>query len=175
MMLKIAHEMTPEEYIDYAEQHPDTHFDFIDGELVEVSPKVFHSWIQALLARVFGNYLEDNHSEFDVYTEAFHVLDGVKLQPDVSINKPTDEDYFTAPPLVAIEIRSDTQSREAQRRKARDYITRGTPLVLLVMPHESIEVFRPGYDTVTLGPDATLTGYDVLPGFELPVSRLFPD
>ncbi len=174
-MLKFVQEMTPEEYLDYAEQHPDTRFDFIDGELVEVSPKVIHSWIQALLARVFGNFIEDKGLALGVYTEALHALEDRKFQPDVSINTPTDADYFTTPPLLAVEIRSDTQSREAQRRKARDYIAHGTPLVLLVMPQESVEVFRPGQDRVVLRSGDTLTGYDALPGFEFPLSRLFPE
>jgi Uma2 family endonuclease len=174
-MLKLSAEMTAEDYIAYAEAHADTHFDFIDGELVEVSPKVVHAWIQAFLARMFGNYLEGKALGVAVFTKALHVLDGEKLQPDVSINRPTHDDYFTAPPLVAVEIRSDTQSREAQRRKARAYIAHGTALVVLVMPTESVEVFRPGHDAEILALEDSLIGYDVLPGFELPVSGIFPD
>ena len=173
-MLIAAQEMTPEGYLDYAEQHPDTHFDFIDGELVEALQKPIQGRLQAQLAYILSSYL-DSAALGSTYIEALHVLEGRKFQPDVSINTPTDADYFTTPPLVAVEIRSDTQSREAQRRKARDYIAHGTPLVLLVMPQESVEVFQPGQDPIVLRAGDTLTGYDVLPGFALPLNRLFPD
>ena len=171
-MLLMREDMTPEEYLEYVALHPETHFDFIDGELVEVTPKRIHGSIQAFLARIFGNYLEGKALGI-VHTEVLHVLQGKKFQPDVSINRPTDADYFTEPPLVAVEIRSDSQSRVSQRRKARDYTRRGTPLVLLVLPHEGVEVFRPGHQREVLTVDDHLTGYDVLPGFQLAVRDLF--
>jgi Uma2 family endonuclease len=175
MLLK-QEQMTPEEYLDYAEQHADVHFDFMDGELIEVSPKPLHGRTQTLIAYAFESWLR-NHPldrKWAVYTEVLHVLEGMKFQPDVSINPPSEANYFTEPPLIAVEIRSDSQSRESQRRKARAYIERGTPLVLLVFAKEGIEVYRPGHDPVALTLEDTLTGYDILPGFSVPVKELFP-
>lgn len=172
----VREELTPEEYLIYADQHPDTHFDFMDGELIEVSPKPIHGRIQVLLAYFFETWLRANplDTPYAVYTEVLHVLQGMKFQPDVSINPPSEADYFTEPPLVAIEIRSDSQSRASQRRKAHAYIERGTPLVLLVLPLEGVEVFRPDQEREVLTLNDTLTGYDVLPGFRLPVKEIFP-
>lgn len=173
-MLLIRQDMTPEEYLAYTEQYPDTHFDFMDGELIEVSPKQIHGRIQALFAYFFetwlrGSPLGETHA---VHTEVLHVLDDMKFQPDVSVNPPSETDYFTEPPLVAVEIRSDSQSRESQRRKARAYIEHGTPMVVLVMPLESIEVFRPGHGIAVLTADDNIDGGDVLPGFRLPVREV---
>lgn len=132
-----SQEMTAEDFLAYADQHPETRFDFIDGELVEVAPKPLHGWLQVRLIRVLGDWLDD-HPVGHLHSEVLHVLDGVKFIPDISINRElaNDESYFTEPPLLAVEIRSDTQSREA-----RQYIEHGTTVVILLMPDEHIEVF----------------------------------
>src|SRR5690349_11638308 len=119
-MMFVQKEMTAEEFLRYAEQHPDRRFDFIDGEMVEVSPKAVHGGIQATFTIKFGIYLQDTPSmkAYKVYTEVLHVLGGKKMMPDVCINVPTTDDYFTMPPLVAVEIRSDSQSKATQRKKA---------------------------------------------------------
>ncbi len=168
-------QMTAEDFLAFAGQHPERRFDFLDGEMVEVSPSRVHSRIQALIARLLGNYVDEHGFPAAAHTEALHELDGVKFLPDVSVNRdePGDLPYFTQPPLLAVEIRSETQSREAQRRKARAYIARGTALVWLVMPNEGVEVHRPGREPLALLPDDTLDGGDVLPGFAVPVRRLF--
>jgi Uma2 family endonuclease len=164
-------QMTAEEFLDFAEQHPDKRFDFMDGEIVEVSPKPLHARIQTIFATRLEAYTQENPVGV-VYTEVLHVLDGEKFIPDVCINHPTDADYFTTPPLIAVEIRSDSQSRESQRRKALAYLKHGTKLVVLVLPVESMEVFRPGQPKLVLTADDVFDGGDELPGFKLAVSDL---
>ncbi len=61
-------EMTAEEFIAFVEQHPDKRFDFMDGEVVEVSPKQIHGRIQVIFAAAFSEYTRSNlvgvvHSE----------------------------------------------------------------------------------------------------------------
>ena len=43
--------ITPENFITLAEQHPERRFDFMDGEIVEVSPKKVHGQLLALPVR----------------------------------------------------------------------------------------------------------------------------
>ncbi|MAS37337.1 MAG: hypothetical protein CL610_25270 [Anaerolineaceae bacterium] len=161
----LQQQMTAEEFIALAEQHPDKRFDFIDGEIVEVSPKPLHGMIQVNFAAALHAYNKRNPVGV-VYTEVLHVLHDVKFIPDISINHATLDDYLTDPPLIAIEIRSDTQSRASQRRKAQDYIQHGTPLVVLVLPGEGFEVFRPGKEAAVLSLDDVFDGGDELPGFK---------
>jgi Uma2 family endonuclease len=165
-------EMTAEEFLLYAEQHPDKRFDFIDGEMVEVSPKAIHGRIQALFAGAFIDLTRNNPIGV-VYTEVLHILGGKKYIPDVCINIPTTEDYFTEQaPLVAVEIRSDSQSKPAQRKKAAGYLKHGVKLSILVFPGECIEVFRPNQAVQVLSGDDVLEGGDVLPGFKVAVKDL---
>ena len=164
-------QMTAEEFLAFAEQHPDKRFDFIDGEIVEVSPKPLHGQIQAAFAFALIAYNQQNPVGV-VYTEVLHVLDGEKFIPDVCINQPTRDDYLTTPPLIAVEIRSDSQSRASQRRKAQAYIAHGTSLMILVLPGEAVEVYRPGADVLVLSEDDVIDGGETLPGFRLPVSDI---
>ncbi len=167
----IQQEMTAEEFLAFAEQHPDKRFDFVDGELVEVSPKRVHGRIQVILVAAFEAYTQENPVG-EVHTEVLHELGGQKFIPDISINPPSEADYFTTPPLVVVEIRSDSQSEAAQRRKAADYIKHGLPMVILVLPGHAVEVYRPGRKPLVLAADDVLEGDDVLPGFHIPVKKL---
>ena len=169
----IQKEMTAEEFLAFAEQHEDKRFDFIDGEIVEVSPTPLHGRKQIILGSELEAYTQRNPVGV-VYSEVLLVLNGEKFLPDVCVAEETDANYLTTPPLFVVEIRSDTQSRESQRRKARDYIRLGVKMVVLVLPGESVEVFRPGREVLILTSQNTLDGDDVLPGFQFPLSRILP-
>ncbi|MCA0455284.1 MAG: Uma2 family endonuclease [Chloroflexi bacterium] len=164
-------EMTAEEFLVYAEQHRDKRFDFIDGEMVEVSPKPVHGRIQMTLGGAFVNYVRDNPIGI-VYSEVLHVLNGKKYIPDICINSTTTEDYFTVAPLVAVEIRSDSQSKAAQRKKAVEYLQHGVKLSILIFPGENIEVYFAGRDVKVLTYGDTLDGEDILPNFSIAVDDI---
>lgn len=110
MVLQIR-EITPEEFLTFAEQHPDQRFDFEDGEIVEVSPQPLHGRKQIIFGVELEAYTQRNPVGV-VYAEVLHVLDGEKFIPDLCINEPSDAKYLTTPPLFVVEIRSDSQSRE---------------------------------------------------------------
>ena len=81
-----------------------------------------------------------------------------------------------APDLVA-EIASPGQSRRSLNAKARTWIDCGVRLVWVLWPDsQQIDVWEAGrQDPVkTLERDARLDGGDVLPGFSLQLSRLWP-
>jgi Uma2 family endonuclease len=166
-------EMTAEEFLAFEEQHPDKRFDFIDGEMVEVSPKPIHGRKQARFAAILDAYVEQ-HPIGVVYTEVLHILNGEKFIPDVCVNEDSQADYLTTPPLLVVEIRSDSQTQESQRRKARAYIQHGVKMVVLILSPERIEVYQPGKDVLVLSAEDELDGGDVLPGFKLKLDRILP-
>jgi len=168
--------MTHEEFFAYIALHPDKRFDFIDGEMVEVSPKPMHGYIQAMLATIFNEWIKESAVGY-VFTEVLHVLNGQKFMPDVSVNRDRakDQAYFDTPPLLAVEIRSDSQSRAAQRRKAVDYMQHGTPAVLLIMPDEQVELFTPdtGNEPVVFKAGEVVKDIPVLANLVIDTNRLF--
>lgn len=169
----VQREITAEEFLAFAEQHPDKRFDFIDGEVVEVSPKPIHGRKQIIFGSELEAYTRQNPVGV-VYSEVLVVLYGEKFLPDVCISDYTEADYLTTPPIFVVEIRSDSQSRESQRRKARAYIRHGCKMVVLVLPGENVEVYRPDKDVLVLTAADVLDGEDVLPGFKLPLNRILP-
>lgn len=172
----VRERMSTEQILAYMDDRPDLHFDIIDGELVEVSPKPFHGRLQANLTILFGLWLRDNPVGV-VHTEVNHVLNGEPFIPDISINpsRADDDSYFDTPPLLAVEIRSDTQSRAAQRRKVERYIAHGTPAVLLIMPSEQVELYtseNPDEPAIA-APGQEIDTIPGFPGLTINVAELF--
>lgn len=133
--------MSIDAFFAHVDAHPDTRFDSMDGELVEILPTVYRGYLQAKIAFQLSIWTQA-HSGI-VHASALHVLNGDMFLPTVSVNAHTahDQSHFDTPPLLAVEIRSDTQSRAAQRRKTERYRAHGTPAVLLVLPGDGIELF----------------------------------
>jgi Uma2 family endonuclease len=78
-------------------------------------------------------------------------------------------------PDLYIGIKSIDGSKRRSRLKAEDYLIHGTKLVWLVFPEEQlVEVYSPDQeDVIIIGIDGVLDGGDVLPGFSLPVAKIF--
>lgn len=86
-----------------------------------------------------------------------------------------DGPFFEGAPDLAVEVLSPSNTRGEVERKVREYLAAGARRVWVVDPaSESVTVHRAGGGQRRLGPDDALDGGDVLPGFTLPVSRIFP-
>lgn len=83
------------------------------------------------------------------------------------------------PPLVpdlAVEVLSEGNTDAEMERKLKDYFGAGVRLVWLVDCDErTVAVYTSPADPQVLDASATLTGGDVLPGFELPLGELFAE
>jgi len=106
------------------------------------------------------------------------------LGPDIAfiryehLPQPPSKKFISAMPDLAVEVLSPSETFSSARRKAEIYLLNGTALVWLVQPERrGVEVCRLIEGTQLqiefAGNDATLSGEDVLPGFELEVSKLF--
>ena len=93
----------------------------------------------------------------------------------MSIDLAGDDEIPTVAPLVAVEIKSPSNSYDDLRDKAVKYMAHGRQMVILAfsVPRE-IEVYQPGQDVQTQTTEDTLDGGDVLPGFAVAVNDLFP-
>ena len=86
--------------------------------------------------------------------------------------------YVPYMPDIAVKVISPSQSLAQVRRKAEVYLRHGARLVWLVDPSEkSAEVWRLGADgepaSERIAAEGELTGRDILPGFRLPLARIF--
>ncbi len=84
--------------------------------------------------------------------------------------------FVPGAPTLAIEIASSDKPMAQLAAKAAEYLEAGALLVWVVDPtRRKVRVHRPGQAARTLSRADTLDGADVLPGFTLPLSRLFAE
>ncbi|MEO8612354.1 MAG: Uma2 family endonuclease [Chloroflexota bacterium] len=163
-------------------ENRERYFELINGDIVEKSmPTEEH----ALIAGIFLG-------EFYVYAKAHNLglpgpearfkVNGDKCntrQPDVSMildpDAPiTTQGASTLVPDAIVEVMSPDDNIDELRDKAKYYIANGARLVILTFPRQKIvDVYRPNVPTEILTIEDTLEGYDVLPGFVLPIASLF--
>jgi len=102
------------------------------------------------------------------------------LAPDMAylaaerIPDPLPEGLWRIPPDLVVEIRSCSESQREVAQKAALWLEAGARLVWYVDPfRQQVSVYRADGTEQTLSLDHTLSGEDVLPGFELPLRRIF--
>jgi Uma2 family endonuclease len=159
-------------------------YELINGVIIE---KMWRTWDRAviltLVAVALGNFTMPKNLGIpgikrpvclpgDPYNYRF-VDVSVVLSPDYRVNA---KGPCTVMPEVIAEIKPTTESNWKLRHKAHFYLSRGAQLVWLIFPGpRRVEVYRPETPVLTLNADDTLDGYDVLPGFSVPVRQLFPE
>jgi Uma2 family endonuclease len=111
----------------------------------------------------------------------FRLPNGAKRSPDVAwveINRwnalsAIDQEKF--PPITpdfVIELRSRTDSLPTLQAKMQEYIDNGAQLGWLLDPqNQQVEIYEPGKPSLTLALPTTLSGGNVLQGFQLNVPR----
>ena len=158
-------------------------FELVDGVLVEKAIGYLESSIAAVLIKLIGYYL-DEHDLGVVAGEAgmLRIGTGLVRIPDVSFvswdrlpgRRIPRKPIPNLVPDLAVEVISRGNTRREMARKLSEYFGAGVRLVWLVYPKsKAIEVYT-GLDACrTLRIKDTLDGGDVLPGFSMPVRKLF--
>jgi Uma2 family endonuclease len=165
---------------DYAERR----LELIDGEVVEVSPKLNHGLNSSVIHGEVYIFLKDKPIGRVMFEVDHYLPDDKKntRRPDVSYISnerlvPLDEnDAVPLMPDLAVEVKSPSNyitGLEGLREKARYYLANGSRLVWLVYPDKRIvEVYTADSADILTEKDV-LDGGDVLPGFKLPVKAIF--
>jgi Uma2 family endonuclease len=169
-----------------AKLDPDTQpGEIIDGEWIPVTK---NTWRHGEIAINVGVLLKLYAREHPGWSVA--VGDpGTKLGrnpdrlrgPDVAIirtdRRPTGkgvEGWLEGAPDVAVEVIGDSQSASTLTKKALEYLAAGAKMVWVIDAEpERLMLFTPPDHVRILGPDETLAGDDVLPGFSCKVAELF--
>jgi Uma2 family endonuclease len=177
-MATTKHLMTWKEF----EQLPDEHLEILEGELITLPPpKSGHSTVAA------GTFLRlqplQESGVGRVYLEAGYKLSedpATWIQPDVSFVKmervraTKPNDYFLGAPELAIEVVSPSETAETLNRKIDRLLAGGSLAVWVIYPNDrEVHVFLPDGTSFRRGLNDVLTIPELLPGWELPVARLF--
>ena len=165
------------EFLELEERYPERRFKpAANGAVIEMSPSWMHSKLQLRIGKMLDDWLEGGGlTGYAAGTEATHDLDGWLCIPDVAIQMTNADPYPRVAPLLAVEIRSESNPRRELRAKAARYLERGTQMVWLVYPEtRSLELHRAGESAQTLSGGDVLEGGATLPGFRVSVDEVFP-
>jgi Uma2 family endonuclease len=177
---------TVEEFLEYADRPENQHkqLELVDGVIVEVPPPHFaNSTIAGLIAHFLWAYVLENDSGIvGVPDGGFRLSENTVRVPDVSyvVKSRLSKIPRLVPdgPDLAVEVVSPSDERDVNE-KLLLFIKRGTRLAWAVYPKtKTVLEFRPTPEGVLLNEfttDDTLSGHNVLPGFELPVANIFPN
>jgi Uma2 family endonuclease len=161
----------------------------IRGQLREKPMTVrnrWHSRVMARISQLLGDWLDQQP---EPRGEVFDGEVGCRVQrnPDVTVGvdviyisaalaaqEPVDTRVIDGVPILAVEILSPSDNIEELEEKVAEYLRAGVALVWIVHPRfRTVEVFRPGAEPVLFNADQELTAEPHLPGFKVPVTRIF--
>jgi Uma2 family endonuclease len=85
-----------------------------------------------------------------------------------------EEEFSPLAPDFVVELRSSSDSLKKLREKMQEYINNGVRLGWLLDPkNKTVEIFRLGKEVEILESPTTVSGEDVLPGFELNLNKVW--
>ena len=158
-------------------------YELIRGELIEKMPTGDpHGIVVAVITTVLSMFVGPRNYGGIRTGEPGYLLeigpDTVRA-PDVAWIAPGrippgTQGYPNLAPDLAVEVKSPSNSYPEMQRKAEMWLSFGSRQVWVADPeHTTLTRYTPGAAPVVLGPDDTIDGGDLLPGFTAPVWSLF--
>jgi Uma2 family endonuclease len=157
--------------------------ELVDGILVEKPMGVLESCLASQIIRLLSNFVEEY--DLGIVTApdgTLRLMPGLVRMPDVAFiswnqlpaRKYPNEPIASLIPELAVEVLSESNTRGEMVRKLKEYFLAGTQLAWIVDPIQRIVDVHSAPDRfIRLKEDDALDGGDLLPGFRLPLERLF--
>ena len=168
-------------------EYQDRRLELVEGKLVEMSkPKRRHGVVTMDLAFELARFVKSHGlGEIPAPDTGFlldrnpYGRDTVRGIDIAFVSKrhrlgPLDDEWYEVAPDLAVEVISPGNTAGDIQRKVQQLLRAGTRLIWLVYPDtRMVEAHTPD-GTKTFREDDTLSGGDVLPGFEIRVGDIFP-
>jgi len=167
--------------------YEDRSIELVAGEIVEMpKPSGLHGQITFLLGLKIGNHVFGNGLGIVTAAETGYVLernpDGrdtvraldIAFLSRARVPAVLPDQLVEMAPDLAVEVISPSNEAADIHRKIRQLLVAGTALVWIVYPSERTVEVHTRSGATTLEADDTLSGGDVLPGFEIAVRDIFP-
>ncbi len=159
--------------------------ELVDGILVEKAMGFYESYLAIQLATLLNYFVTQRKLGIVAGPDGMMRLSfGLVRIPDVSFvswdrlpNRQVPREPIPAlAPDLAVEVLSESNTPKEMKRKLRDYFDAGVRLVWFVDPqNRTVEVFTSPDESTLLSQEQTLDGGVVLPGFTLPLEKLFAE
>lgn len=179
MVAREIHTLEDFEHFISLEENNDRLFEFINGEIIEVSPgRTWNSTFGHKLA--IAVYLFCTERNIPCHTsgeQGAYRVSGHVLVPDFAYKRtPMSKDYpDPVAPAWAVEVISPTDKAKKIREKREIYEAAGILYWEMYPDLQRIDVYAPGEAIRQLGIDDLLDGGRVLPEFILSVRSLFEE
>jgi Uma2 family endonuclease len=158
-------------------------WELVDGEPIELTPSAGRSgWISGNVFALLSSHVRQSHLGWAFPAETGFVLfpdRSTVRSPDAAIVRrdrlPEPPDSFVPlAPDLAVEVLSPSDRMADALAKIAMYLDAGVHLVWLIDPaFKTVTVFRPDATPTKLTVGDTLDGGEVLPGFMVPVAKIF--
>jgi Uma2 family endonuclease len=158
-------------------------YELVEGTLVEKPMGSPESFLALELAGFFRDHLKANDLGFLYGADALiEIMPRLVRGPDVSFVSWMKRPERTVPseaisdliPDLAVEVLSRKNTRGEITRKLKEYFLGGVRLVWVIDPRKrSAVVYTAPDKKLALAESGVLDGGDVLPGFRLPLAKLF--
>jgi Uma2 family endonuclease len=176
--------ITAEEFARMPDPPDGSQQELVRGEIITMPPPGTRHGVCCLkVGRLLGNYVEDKRLGTAAGNDAGFISErdpDTVRGPDVSfwsrerLPEIPEEGYTDVPPDLAVEVVSPSDVHSRIHRKIRHYLERCVRLVWLVDPElRTVSVYRSRQQAQILEESDTLTGEDVLPGFQCLVAAFF--
>ena len=174
-------------FLEYVEQIDDRIVELVEGVIVDMSrPGWEHGEILSLVHASIVVYVRENRLGRVAVGDTGFVLerreDGKDTVRGLDLafvskeraSKHLSTGWTTIAPDLAVEIISPSNKASDIAKKIRQLLQAGTLLVWIVYPDLRSITIHTADGAKTLTENDTLTGGDILPGFEVRVSDIFP-
>ncbi len=154
--------------------------ELIEGEVIELVSDSYASEIAAIILGYLIQYVRVHELGRVTGADGGYAVSDDRYIPDVAfISKARQPDrphtaWNPVAPDLAVEVLSPGNTDDEIRIKVVTYLQAGTSVWVVDPDRQIVEVYVPGQPPVRATRADTLSGGDVLPGFSLAVSEVFP-
>ena len=178
-----------EEFLELAQrpEYQDRQIELVEGEIVEMSKSTIrHGVITMRLSMKIASCVDENDLGWVTAAETGFVVGrspagratvrglDIAFISKAKMPNPLPFKLFELAPDLAVEVISPGNSADDIHRKVRELLKAGTPLIWIVYAETRTVVVHTSASAVTYEESDTLSGGDVLPGFEVRVGDIFP-
>jgi Uma2 family endonuclease len=160
----------------------DYRLELVGGEIVVMSPSSYESdEIASEFSAQLRNWVRPRQiGRVTGAGAGFTLSDNSIRAPDVSFVRAerlrsSPRSFAELAPDLMVEVKSPSDSLNSLQDKIRQFLEQGTQVGILINPEQRwLQVYRAGQDSLILRDGDVLTLPDLLPGWELQVSELWP-
>ncbi|MBD2195223.1 MULTISPECIES: Uma2 family endonuclease [Calothrix] len=174
--------LTVEDLEKMQQQYPDYRMELVKGNVIVMSPSGYESdEVAATMVSQLYNWVKPRKlGRITASSAGFRLPNSDLRAPDASFVlaerlRRSPKTFAQLAPDLIVEVKSPSDNLEDIRAKIQEFLSLGTTVGILLNPDEQVvEVYNVGKEVIVLHNGDVLTVPELLPGWEVAVSDLWP-